>query len=74
MNDAEYFFFMCFSFIGGELMGCAGGVLLFTLAVVLGELTYFAHTSGPGTVHPETGGLPFLVAASIKDVSSILSL
>lgn len=55
-------------------MGCAGGVLLFTLAVVLGELTYFAHTSGPGTVHPETGGLPFLVAASIKDVSSILSL
>ena len=38
-----------------------------------GTNRYFAHTV-PGTVHPETGGLPFLVAASIKDVSSILSL
>lgn len=43
---------MYFSFIGGELIGCTDGVLLFTLAVVLRELTGILHTyqwAGRGT-------------------------
>lgn len=51
MFPSSIFFSVYFSFIGGELIG-TDGVLLFTLAVILRELTGILHTyqwAGRGT-------------------------